>query len=661
MRIGASAQAPGFDSVPDNTTTVQLGETSLSQVAERLGTSLDALRSANPSIESDDIQPGQIISVPDDPSNQDGSGATQPRTDTPDAPTPSTVPSLRTLESSFDTMNMRAKLDSLGGGAGATGLRDLLDPPRNLADSGGGAIPFNGPDGRGTGSSHRLPTPDDVMFGSPVGGSNKPVAWPNPDNSHYSPAPANVHYRKDTGPSAGPHASGIPDPGMPKPATVQDKLVDAALDKIYEKVAGGLKSEVSVDHHPKLSPEQEALVDFASGTNQYKQYLGYAKTALELLKLSPGNSAIKQRLAQVFGDLDQLGAHLEQVSGVLGKAQKYAGIVKDALGITQSASDLVKKFNNIDFNNPKSVQAFADAFSQTNAQGQSVLQSARDSLINQGLKGGLEAAKGGLVLGALSFYLDMADEGLQAGLKNVTAYIDSRKKILDQIDNGGVAPPQPDIPTLPPPPSVQTYAGDQMQEKLDKMGRVLQSVENAFDGAKNKVKADLETKKQGVHNEFERDVFPKVYKQHRGQIEGALKAQIKYIESGRAQSDRAYPDDDQMFDALSSLKGTLEMMQRHDRSGLSMHDLRSEVNEMQVVLGKSHLSRAGNYVVDIDPSNPFKGTMLEKPYNDALAKTYQQKGVDDAGLQKAYVDAGLTTQNERQMGESLYRDLGLTQ
>jgi len=665
MKIGSAQTNTDFTPSSDQNATVQLGETDLSQVADRLGASLEALRLANPQVQSDKVQAGQALTLP---SGQSGGPQLVPAQQNLPASAVATPSRPRTMEQSIDSMNMRSKLDSLDMSApgGPLTLLEKLKNTRNLADS-GGVVPLDNPvraDGdSGSGSAHR-PTADEVKFHGPGGGgdndSSSKAGTNKADVSHYNPAPANVHYRKDTGPTAGPHASGIPDEGAPKATNLKDKAIDAAMDKIYKKVSGGLKAQVSVDRHPQLSSEQEALVDFSTGVGQYKQYMEYAKTALELLKLSPNNEQLKQRLTQVFGNLEKLGAHLDKVSSVLGKAQKYAGMVKDAIGITQSCGKLVDRFQKMDFNDPKSVKAFADAFSDANAQGQSVLEGARDSLIEAGLKGGMDAAKGGLVLGALSFYLDMADQGLQAGLKNVNAYIDRQKGIMDQIEKGGVAPKQPEIPTLPPPPDLQTYGGQQFQDRLDKMGQVYQAVQNEFDNARNDIRSKAETKKQEIHDNFDRNEFPQIYKQYRGKIESDLKQQIHDLENNIGSEAQKHTPAENLEHARS-LMGMLDRMEQHDRNGLSMDDLRSEVNELKVALGprREINPRTGNEVVTTDPSNPFKGTPFEKTYNDALAKDYHKSGVDEEGVQNSFAQAGLTRQNERDMTEKLYKELHL--
>ena len=224
------------------------------------------------------------------------------------------------------------------------------------------------------------------------------------------------------------------------------------MDKIHDKIAAGLKATVDFNRHPQLSSEQEAVADFTTGVQQYKQYMDYAKTAIDLLKLYPNNSEIKQRLGQVMDKLAKLGEHLGTVSAVLGKVEKYASVVKDAMGIATEAGNLVKNFKSM------SLEKFAESYSKLNANAQGLLGTARDTLISLGLKGSSVGATGGLVLGGLGAYLNLADDALQAGLKNVKAYIEKEQKAIREGETGVKELP-PEAPQLPPPPELETVAG----------------------------------------------------------------------------------------------------------------------------------------------------------------------------------------------------------
>ena len=324
---------------------------------------------------------------------------------------------------------------------------------------------------------------------------------------------------KPTGPK-GPRDHGIPDTGPPPATTVTQKAADAIMDKIHDKIAAGLKATVDFNRHPQLSSEQEAVADFTTGVQQYKQYMDYAKTAIDLLKLYPNNSEIKQRLGQVMDKLAKLGEHLGTVSAVLGKVEKYASVVKDAMGIATEAGNLVKNFKSM------SLEKFAESYSKLNANAQGLLGTARDTLISLGLKGSSVGATGGLVLGGLGAYLNLADDALQAGLKNVKAYIEKEQKAIREGETGVKELP-PEAPQLPPPPELETVAGKRGHETLDKLGQVHNAVHNQFETERGPIKSKFDADKDKARAKFDHDEFPQIYKQHRREIEAKLEEQIR--------------------------------------------------------------------------------------------------------------------------------------
>jgi hypothetical protein len=342
-----------------------------------------------------------------------------------------------------------------------------------------------------------------------------------------------------------------------------------------------------------------------------------------------------------MGKLETLGEHLGKISDVLGKVEKYAGVVKDAMGIAQEAGKLVKDLKNM------SLEEFADRFSKVNAHAQGLLGTARDTLISLGLKGSSAAATGGLVLGGLGAYLNLADDALQAGLKNVKEYIAHEQKAIRDGDRGfAERPPEP--PKLPPPPEYETVGDRRIHETLDNLGQVHNAVHHEFETQRAPIKAKFDADKEKARAQFDHDEFPQIYKQHRGEVKARLEEQIRMysryeVPPGMKLTQAEW--DHMRMEQLPIAQGQLEMMRRHDRSGPSVGDLRSEMKELF-----PHTGRA---------DRPFEGTILEKAYNEGLAKRYERDHLDDAGLQNRYAEKGLGSQQERKVEERLDRELKL--
>ncbi len=100
-----------------SSTTVSNSETTMAQVAARLGVSPEALQNANPQINPNALTAGLELRLP-----QAGSESSQSNTATQELPADASMSSAsKRMESDLNTMQMRAMLDTAGAAPASTG------------------------------------------------------------------------------------------------------------------------------------------------------------------------------------------------------------------------------------------------------------------------------------------------------------------------------------------------------------------------------------------------------------------------------------------------------------------------------------------------------------------------------------------------------------
>ena len=420
--------------------------------------------------------------------------------------------------------------------------------------------------------------------------------------------------------------------GTPPPTNMKEYMYDKVADKISDSV-GKLKPDLKREAYPKLSEEQTAIADAAASIKKYEEYVAYAKTATEILKHSPGNKAVKEALEKNLGNLETVAGKLESASKVLGKVTKYADLAKDAIGVAQSAREMVSNIPN-DFRNGKAVEKFAKSLGNTMDHAQSWFDRGRDALIAAG-KGG-----GAAVFAYYTGILGIAVDGLNAGVGNVNKYIEKKHKDIAE-QTSGIAKREAKPPD--PPPPLRTYTDLRIQEHLDKMGTVRNVIDNQFTEARDGVKKGFQKRHQEVHDKFDKQELPKLYLQNRNQMIKQLREDLKFLST-----DQNLREGETIASRRALAVNTNDLLKSMEsRSGaqLNSHQIQEEITRLQVHYGP--------------PNQKMPVNQLIKSYNGELDKFYAKHGFGEDALEKEYANHGLTRQAKEQLYQQQIRQLGL--
>jgi hypothetical protein len=383
--------------------------------------------------------------------------------------------------------------------------------------------------------------------------------------------------------------------------------------------------------YPKVSAEQEALHDVAAGIKNYKEYIAYAQEAAAILKVAPNNTRVKEALEKTLGNLDSISKKLESAASTLGKIGKYANLASDAIGIARSMNDLVKKIPG-DFSDRKAVGEFADALKDTSDNAQAWFDRGRDALLAAG------KSSAGVAFSYITGIVSVGADGLQAGVKNVNAYIDRTKNVIKQIEHGGNMPKQLEPP--PPPPPHKTYKELQLQEYNEKKNIVSQTVDSQFENARDGVKKAFQARHQEVHDQFDKEVVPKIYLQNRNAMIQRLEREVHELGNGPKYN--------------SQLKDTvqlLEKMKQRSGSRLTPDQIQDEIGNLRAHFG--YHDEKGVQRLSLEELLP--------QYRPELDKFYEKHGFGEGALQREYAQHGLTSDAQRTLQKELLHNLGLDQ
>jgi hypothetical protein len=459
-------------------------------------------------------------------------------------------------------------------------------------------------------------------------GAGKPVLFQDHQTVQAAPA-GDPRTLQEKGKAAGDGS------GMPAPTNLKEYAYDAVAKKVSDRISG-MRSNLTNKVYPKISEEQEALHDVAAGVKKYQEYIAYAQQAAAILKVAPNNTAVKEALAKNLGNLDEISKKLSSAASTLGKVGKYANLVSDAIGIANSAQELVQKIPK-DFRDGKAVAEFADALKDTSDNAQAWFDRGKDALLAAGKSGA--AVTLSYVTGIVSIGVD----GLQAGVKNVNAYIDRTKDTIRRYEKGGMKPK--DLEPPPPPPPHKTYKELQLQEHNEKVSQVSGAIDNQFADARDGVKRAFQARHQEVHNKFDKEVLPKLYLQHRREFMKKIQAEV---------------NDPDQYETLLNKKmgpGYLEES-RKLLSNMKEHAPRTAQE------AEDEMRALQRHYGDYDK----KGILIPKSveeifplYRPELDKFYEKNGFGEGALEKEYIQYGLTNDAKRKLQREVLHNLGLDQ
>lgn len=423
------------------------------------------------------------------------------------------------------------------------------------------------------------------------------------------------------------------DDGPPPAANATQKAADQVYDKIKSKLPK--LGKITSGNYPQLSKEEEMAADFSAGIGKYKEYVDYAKNALDKIKNMP-NGPAKEKLKQLLADrFGQLSSFLDGLAGKLGKIKKYADMFKDAIAITDSVRDFAKDFRNMDMTNIDSVKKMLDSLGKANDRVQNVASGIAETLLSKGTKVGATA---GLVTAYVGVMLTVGIEGGRALAEAKKQYYDKLQQRLDIAANEGFDPRQ-NIKLPDEPPPLQTYA--QLRESELNLERqwIRRTVEKEFSEPRQQVKNEFDAAHTKAHDEFTNKEFPKMYLEKRQQILAQLRAEKNHLLSAGHET---LGGPRGRFDTVYRLQEMIDELER-PASELTPEHLQHEIQNLQKGSADSAQIR----------------DMLTKTYSRELNKYYEQKGVGEGALEKRYENAGVSEKVIDRMYEEKIREAGL--
>ncbi len=283
-----------------------------------------------------------------------------------------------------------------------------------------------------------------------------------------------------------------------------DQVIEDALGDPQKRLEALAKWKVPrySEEYKNDTPEIRFLKDMESGTKKASEYLGYIKDGLEyyekygeLVGLGRAGEAaqgLKKITGQLSGGLKQVGKVIEGV--------KNAAVWLVALKEFADTSGEMKPTDRA------SVIRWVDSVGHLYDATAPFLEWVQSKALTAALGGSSAAGALGATLPIVTAQFFIGLKTLQQGVKNVDAYIsrlEKWQKLADEAEHGRPAPP--------PPPS---YPGD--WKTREEEARTAVAREN--DELRRRIRAERDDKTRAAAEDFDTQVFPKLYLQGRAGI-----------------------------------------------------------------------------------------------------------------------------------------------
>jgi hypothetical protein len=230
----------------------------------------------------------------------------------------------------------------------------------------------------------------------------------------------------------------------PRIKAVEDALNDP--EKRLKALADWKIPRYAQEYDTK-SPEVKFLADFESGLDAAKKYADYITKATEY--------------AQKFGDLSKIAEISEAAKGIKAITAKVMGPLGKFVNVVKTGKEAIQLFNELDhfadvtaamdMRDIASVQRWVKASKSLFNAAEPFVGWAKTKAIGAAFGGSEVAAAASVSIAYIAAEFYVALQVLDAGLANEKAYFDRYKKIMRQIEHGGVwASPTESPPHLPP-------------------------------------------------------------------------------------------------------------------------------------------------------------------------------------------------------------------
>jgi hypothetical protein len=190
------------------------------------------------------------------------------------------------------------------------------------------------------------------------------------------------------------------------------------------------------------TPETELFADMASGCEKASEYVKYVTDALEYYN----STGIKLPIDGALGDLQKVA------TGVSGRLERIKGAYEWAergVRLLQAGNQWATETRGLRFDDPDSVRAWLDTMKRLQNAALPFAQWAKDKLVDLAIyKASPVAARAFLAFSYVWIMADLGRQGLEAGTRNVQAYIDR----LNEKTTASEDSEMHRIRAVPPPP-----------------------------------------------------------------------------------------------------------------------------------------------------------------------------------------------------------------
>lgn len=215
--------------------------------------------------------------------------------------------------------------------------------------------------------------------------------------------------------------------------------------KRAEKLAK-FKLPSAAKEYELATPETELFRDMASGCDKASEYVKYVTDALEHYNAT----GIKLPIDGALGDLEKVA------KGVSGRLERIKGAYEWAergVRFLQAGSKWAAETRGLRFDDPDSVRAWLDSMKRLQNAALPFAQWAKDKLVDLALyKASPVAARAFVAFSYVWIMADLGRQGLEAGERNVRAYIDRLNEKTTAAEDSEMhriraVPPPPNMPS----------------------------------------------------------------------------------------------------------------------------------------------------------------------------------------------------------------------
>jgi hypothetical protein len=344
-------------------------------------------------------------------------------------------------------------------------------------------------------------------------------------------------------PQGAPASSGTkPQPGAGKAPEedITDEIIEKTIGDPQKRLLEMAKRKVPrySDEFKDDTPRSQFLDDLQTGTEKAKEYIEYISKAAEYVeKYGKGLEGVAEGATELKKITEKLSSGLGKVGGVIQKAKQISQWITAVDNFADASAQMNPK-------DRKSVERWVKSMQNLWDRTAPFVDWLKDKATAAAIVDGSEAA-GALsaTLSIVAAQLYVGGQVLEAGVKNVNAYLDRYDKIMKEIDReAGQGPPEPPRkpePVAPTPWMSREERAEDAKRREDAELRGKMRYERD-----SKIEATQEARKKAVEkatDEFENKLFINIYQAHRPEIRRKILAAVRKAGS-KTQSAGASPE-----------------------------------------------------------------------------------------------------------------------